>query len=376
MLERQRAVIVMGLGPSGLFLIRQLSQITEKIYAIGRDDDIGMYSRHVSKERRYWAATREKVQAAFARILEAEGEKPLLYISSDQYLTLLLEIGDDLGSFVELAGSDIDTLRLINNKERTVDFCREHHIQIPESFSFSQFEGMQTENFPVIVKWNEKVLGAGKNPIGKVKVCVDRAKFCALAQQIRQAGVDPSSIHVQTYIRGNNGCQYSVGGYYQDGMPLACMTVNQIRQYPQGISAMVQSAGGKLTEQLEKTSFAFARSVGFTGFLEMEYKVDAKTHIPYLLDINPRPWGWVSALGAAYTDFYKVLLGQRPASARQSVLWKSPMRCLLSVRNKKNVAPQEDATEYQRAWDIADPTDKVPGVMIYGMMVKKILGRR
>ena len=376
MLERQRAVIVMGLGPSGLFLTRQLSHITEKIYAIGRDDDVGMYSRYIVKERRYWATTKEEILAAFARILELEREKPLLYLSSDQYLTLLLEIEDSLESFVELAGSGFDTLRLINNKERTVAFCREHHIRIPESFPFSQFEEAQTQTYPVIVKWNEKVLCAGKNPIGKVKICADRAEFSALAQQIGQAGVDPASIHVQAYIQGDNAQQYSVGGYYQDGTPLACMAVNQVRQYPQGISAMVQSVEDGLTEQLEKTSFAFARSVGFTGFLEMEYKVDAKTHVPYLLDINPRPWGWVSALGAAYEDFYKVLLGQRPASARQPVLWKSPMRCLLSVRNKKNVAPRKDAAGYRRAWDIADRTDKMPGVMIYGMMVKKILGRK
>ena len=376
MLERGRAVIVMGLGPSGLFLTRQLSHITHKIYAIGRDDDVGMYSRYIAKERRYWATTREDVLAALARILEQEGKKPLLYISSDQYLTLLLEIGAELDPLVELAGSGLDTLRLINNKERTVDFCREHHIQIPVSVPFSQFEREQRQSGPVIVKWNEKVLCPGKNPIGKVKICADQEAFFALAQQIRQAGMDPATIHVQAYIQGDNAQQYSVGGYYQDGEPLACITVNQVRQYPQGISALVQSVEGALAEQLEEISLAFARSVRFSGFLEMEYKVDETTRVPYLLDINPRPWGWVSALGTAYDDFYKVLLGQRPDSARRPVRWKSPLRCLLSVRNRRNVAPQKGCVPFRSAWDIADRTDRRPSVMIYAMVVKKVLGRR
>ena len=375
MLERQRAVIVMGLGPSGLFLTRQLHYITEKIYAIGRDDDVGMYSRYIAKGRRYWATSKEDVLAAISCILQQEGEKPLLYISSDQYLTLLLEIKDDLEPLVELAGSGFDILRLINDKERTVEFCREHHIQIPESFSFSQFEAEEVQNYPVIVKWKEKVLCAGKNPIGKIRICEDQLEFSVLTQQIRQAGVNPCSVYVQTYIRGNNGQQYSVGGYYHNGVPLACMSVNQICQYPQGISAVVQSTEKELTEKLENISMNFAQSVRFTGFLEMEYKVDSTTQVPYLLDINPRPWGWVSALGAAYEDFYKVLLGQEPASTRQPVLWKSPLRRLLAFQNKKNVELTKNILGYRRAWDIADRADKIPSVMIYGMMFKKFLRR-
>lgn len=375
MLKQHQAVIVMGLGPSGLFLTRQLSHVTSNIYAIGRNDDVGMYSRYIAKERRYWATSREDILAALKLIVKLEGEKPLLYISSDQYLTLLLEIKDELEALVTLAGVDFETLNLINDKERTMDFCRNHHIEIPESFSFSQFEQMQEKAYPVIIKWNEKVLHAGKNPIGKVKICASQKDFSALAQQIREAGVDIASVHVQSYICGDNGQQYSVGGYYCEGVFLAGITVNQVCQYPQGISAMVRSVDNPLTKQLEKISLSFAQSLGFTGFLEMEYKVDMKTDIPYLLDINPRPWGWVSALGAAYEDFYKVLLDQRPSSYRRPVLWKSPLRYLLSVRNPKNVALKQDGIVYKKAWDIADHQDKLPGIMVYAMAFKKICGR-
>lgn len=373
MLDQECAVIVMGLGPSGLFLTRQLSRITKKIYAIGRNDDVGMYSKYIKKENRYWASKKEDVLCALSKILECEGKKPLLYISSDQYLTLLLDLGEQILQYVELSGSGLDTLRMINDKECTLEFCRKHNIQIPDSFGFVEFEKMKSKTYPVIIKWNEKVLRAGKNPIGKVKICEDSTAFSVLSEQIKKADVELSSIHVQTYIEGDNGCQYSVGGYYQNGVPLANIVVNQIRQYPQGISAMVLSTQNKITTQLEELSSIFAQSIGFTGFLEMEYKVDAKTNVPYLLDINPRPWGWISALGIAYKDFYKVLLGQKPCCERKPVLWKSPLRNFLSRKNKKNVPIGQDISEYECACDISDQNDKMPSVMIYWMMIKKII---
>ena len=44
-------VVVLGLGPSGLFLVRQLSKITSNIYAVGRYDDVGMYSKYLKKNK-------------------------------------------------------------------------------------------------------------------------------------------------------------------------------------------------------------------------------------------------------------------------------------------------------------------------------------
>lgn len=375
-MSKVRAVIVMGLGPSGLFLVRQLHHWTDQIYGVGREDDVGLYSRYIRKERRYRATTKEEVMRVFSQIFQESGEKPLLYLSSDQYLTLLLELGDQIEAYVELAGSGLDTLRLINDKERTVRFCRENGIGIPDSYEFASFMEADAPHYPVIVKWNEKTLCAGKNPVGKVKVCRSKEEFQTLFAQVKEAGVDPAALHVQTYIEGDNGHQYSVGGYYQDGTPLAMVAVNQIKQYPQGISAMVLSRNNDITRELEKRSRSFAENLKFSGFLEMEYKEDANSHDIYLLDINPRPWGWVSALGSAYADFYKVLQGERPSDQPKPVVWKSPMRCLLSVRNKKNAAKPSDLSGYRRAFDIYDREDRTPGVMIYAMAFKKLLGRK
>lgn len=107
---RDRSVIVLGLGPSGLFLVRQLHNITSKIYAVGRNADVGMYSKYIDPQRRYRAITKEEMVHALTDIRQKSNERPVLYISSDQYLTLLLESGIDWSEFVDIAGAGFDVL--------------------------------------------------------------------------------------------------------------------------------------------------------------------------------------------------------------------------------------------------------------------------
>lgn len=119
----------------------------------------------------------------------------------------------------------------------------------------------------------------------------------------------------------------------------------------------------------------FVKELCYSGFLEMEYKVDANSGEIYLLDVNPRPWGWVSILGAVYPDFFCVLEGKKPENKAQPALWKSPMRLLMSKKNTQNVEAKEDSRSYSITYDIKDSCDPKPSVMIYLMAVKKIMRR-
>ena len=88
-----------------------------------------------------------------------------------------------------------------------------------------------------------------------------------------------------------------------------------------------------------------------------------------------RPWGWVSILGAVYEDFYKVLENKRPESPKQNAIWTSPVRNALSSKNPANAETEQKALLYKKAADIADSKDRLPGLMLYFMALKKKLKR-
>ncbi len=370
--SRTGTVIVLGLGPSGLFLVRQLSKLTKKIYAIGRLDDVGMYSKHICKENRYYISSVSDLISVLKEITIRANERPTLFLSSDQYLTLLLSEDVNWDEYVNIVGSEISVLRLINDKQTITDFCKSHDILIPRSYALQDFRGLE---YPIIIKPNEKKLNPKKDPIGKFKVCHTKEEYECLLTELLAGNINPNEYHAQTYITGNNDQQYSVGGYYHDGEPLAEVVVNQIKQYPQGISALVVTTNDSNSQMVQDIAHKFVKELRYSGFLEAEFKIDQSTNTPYLLDINPRPWGWVSVLGSAFDDFHVVFENKKAKMPGHPVLWQSKIRRLMSFRNKNNSTRKLNESAYVKAYDIYDPEDKRPSKMIYVMAIKKLFKR-
>ena len=372
-MEREQTAVVLGLGAAGLFLTRQLHKITSKIYGIGRSDDIGMFSKYIERQRRYYTDNAKEIKRILTKINDENKQKPHLYISSDQYLTLLLESQIEWSKYAVLEGTDFKTLQIINDKEQIVQYCKAKGICIPESLSLREAEKRENLQFPVIIKWNEKKLNMGKKPVGKIKVCKSKTELETLCKEMDE--VDKSMFHVQKYIEGDNSYQLSAGGFYKAGTLLAGVVVNQSIQYPQGISACVYTQNGKYADAIQRIALEFAKGLSYSGFLEMEFKIDKNTNKCFLLDINPRPWGWVSVLGSAYVDFYRVLEGKKPQTNRESVIWKSHIRMFMSSKNRNNAKINELGNGYKKAYDIFDPLDRKPSYMIYLLMILKIFKR-
>jgi predicted ribosomally synthesized peptide with SipW-like signal peptide len=354
-----------------------LHNVSSNIYGIGRRDDVGLYSKYIERKKRFVAESLEDLLNVFQQIRDGEEGKPILYICSDQYLSLLLHANIDFEKYFTLAGSDFSVLRIINDKNSINLHCLNIGINIPFAISFEQAVQDPSLEFPVIVKWNEKRLNEKENPVGKVHVCDSREDLDKLNERLMSSGISTGDFFVQQYISGSNLLQHSVGGYYHNGEPLAQVVVIQNKQYPQGISAQVVMVPNEYedTTHLRQATNQLARSFNFTGFLEAEYKLDLLHNDIYLLDINPRPWGWVSLLGAVYPDFHLVFHDEKPSPVAPKAVWKSNLRCLLSAKNPNNPKISFDFKGYTKASDIYDPKDKMPSLMIYLMALKKIIKR-
>ena len=375
-MKKNQPVVVLGLGAAGLFLVRQLQNITDNVYAIGRSDDIGMFSKYIRKDRRYYTENDNEIKNIFKKINEINKEKPHLYIASDQYLTLLLNSSINWTEYVILEGSDFETLEIINDKENVLEYCIKNGIRVPESFPLAMAEKRGNSlHYPLIIKWNEKQLNVKKNPIGKIRICQSEKDFQNICHELHLKNISEAMFHVQTFIEGDNSYQFSAGGFYKKGELLAGVVVNQPIQYPQGISACVFTIQDEKANVIQNIVSKFAHHLSYSGFLEMEFKIDENTGEYVLLDINPRPWGWVSVLGKAYNDFYKVFEGEKAISHGRTVVWKSNIRILMSGKNKNNTKVAMPKNDFIKAFDLHDPMDKRPGFMIYFLSILKFFKR-
>jgi len=371
--------IIFGLGTAGLFLGRQLSKNCISVIGIGRSDDVGLYSKHIQG---YVAETKLEIDKVLNKIIKNESETPKAYICSDQYLTLLLEEYPEVFSMLDFIGCEIDVLELINNKSRISNYCNNIGINTPRTYEYREIINQDNLKFPLIFKLNTKELTISNNPIGKIKIINNSVELSKLMSELDNSSILKDDIMIQTYVQGDNSKQFSYGGFIREGQECAGIIVNQLRQYPQGISSLVvEVIDNNLRKQIMEIVNKFIKTINYSGFLEMEFKVS--NGVLYLMDINPRPWGWVSILGEKYTNFNLLFSTSEKTTLNRNenlCIWKSPIRNFISYFKGTNNAkiPKTIKGKCSRknlAYDIYDPDDIKPVFAIYMVGFQKIIKR-
>lgn len=362
--------VVLGMGPAGLFLARQLHKLGCPVGAIARPGDVGILSNTVSPEALKIATGLEEVCVALDAIAASNPERRLhLHIASDQYLTLLLQLDDFRLHSFGLTQDEINSFRHVNDKN-ALDGTLSALSLAPETYNASE---VPSDAYPCVIKWNVKRVGLNSQALPKINLVDSGEELTSLLSELKREGFSSTDVVVQRYIPGSNALQYSFGGYYSSGELLAGICVNQVRQYPQGISSRVVEAGGVESARVEEAARAVAHELSFSGFLEVECKVDRESGRPFVLDVNPRPWGWVSILGRKYPSFHRVLIGERPEPIERPVSWRTLPRDLLANANANNVhAPYRS---YLRCIDIFDWMDMRPFLGLGVVALRKMVQR-
>lgn len=127
---------------------------------------------------------------------------------------------------------------------------------------------------------------------GKLKVYVlaDAAALEATLERVRDAGYGGRML-LQELIPGDDTCGYVTTAYIDHTgtatlqatarMLLAIHTPNLLGNMALGLVSWYPEIAERVTTLL--------REIGYRGFATVDVKVDARTSLPYLLDINPRP---------------------------------------------------------------------------------------
>lgn len=93
----------------------------------------------------------------------------------------------------------------------------------------------------------------------------------------------------------NNNKSISYGGVWNSGNEIASVIVDQIRQYPQGITSNIkQASDAEDIDVIRKTISKIAENTLLHGFIELEFIKNESGLYP--IDLNPRLWGWSNFL--------------------------------------------------------------------------------
>jgi|GEM_PF-4733639 len=95
---------------------------------------------------------------------------------------------------------------------------------------------------------------------------------------------------LQPFLSEKEYSQIAIAGYF-DGNPGSMIAVEQRNHYPKGISAFVINRTVEHHDIIGRIS-EYLNEIKYNGFIEMELKKHKVSGEFYLMDINPRPWGW------------------------------------------------------------------------------------
>lgn len=216
----------------------------------------------------------------------------VLFHTNDALLEPIARAADSLSSRLHLTTPLWETTRIAYDKRVTYHFAKELGIPCPLTAAPAGPDELRAiaeqVTYPVLIK--PAVMHAFyARTKRKVYLARDAHELIAIYNDLTDLP-DQGAIMVQEIIPGPPENIYSYCSACHNGTPLVAYVNRHLRQIPMDfgkVATLVESAEHPTVAALAVRLLA---ALAFTGPSEIEFKVDARTGEPKLLDMNPRLW--------------------------------------------------------------------------------------
>jgi len=287
----------------------------------------------VSAERRSLAGrsrfTRSQHRVASPLSDPGRFVEELAAVAAERGTEVLVPIGEAsalgvLGARNRFAGvcvpfPSIDTYRAVCDKERVLAAARKLGMAVPAQHaaaSRAELEAFARASlqYPLVAKPARSVAGAASDGLQKLRVrhVPDAAALAELASTLPDAAFP---LLLQQRIVGPGTGIFLLRW---DGALRAVFAHRRLREKPPSGGVSVYSEGVVADPELVERSLRLLEAFDWQGVAMVEYKRDAATGVPYLMEINGRFWGSLQLAIDSGVDFPGLLLdcalGRPPAT--------------------------------------------------------------
>ena len=193
------------------------------------------------------------------------------------------------------------------DKSRVLAAAARHGIAVPRqlvlesSSDLTRLDGAL--NFPLVVKPSRSVADAGSTRLKSGAAHArDRTALNAVLGRIPAAAYP---VLLQERVVGDG---IGVFVLLWDGQLRAAFAHRRIREKPPSGGVSVVSESIALDPELLARSVALLRDFDWQGVAMVEYKLDRRTNVPYLMEVNGRFWGSLQLAIDAGVDFPNLLV--------------------------------------------------------------------
>lgn len=320
-------IMILGLTPQGLFLLREFSRAGLKVIAVGCNTHVGMKSRYGTK---ILIRDFHELEHIFNKYLHKD---IMIHVASDPFLNYLVDMcpqrTNNYMFFPNYGGAYVFT-----SKIRTEDLAKNLGIPCPVSFRLSEIpDKSYAHTYPLIAKWNRKY---GNEEFKTIIIHSEKE-----LESFKNTHGNNDEIILQNYIPGGHNADISYGGFFQNGKELFHIVVQQKRQYPKGLSSFVEEYEGEHSEKVRNMSRLLMKKTAYQGFVEAEYRINEDEGQVYLIEVNPRVCGWIKIVKKKFDIVWTDLSKIPRTNSEKSVSWVNLVRDARSILNTALTKPHQ-----------------------------------
>ena len=286
---------------TALYVIRSLGRrgvrITVAERAMSRADDLGGLSRFVS--RRVVVPDNTRDPQAFGDALLAEaGNHDVLFPVGMHSIEVVARRRAEFEDRTRFLLAPWETIARADYTATLLEVAEAAGIPQPPRFRLRDHASLEqmarVVTYPAIVKTGIEGTLA---PSARYRVVRTPAELVDAYRALSAHTPEPI---VQQIIEGETVAYEAL--HDEEGREIAGFCHRRLREYPLtgGPSTYCESLRHEAVEEYGRR---LLKALGWRGLAMVEFKMDARTNTPMLMEINPRPWGSMALPIRAGTDF-------------------------------------------------------------------------
>lgn len=225
-------------------------------------------------------------------------------LPADHFTTISVSrFQDRFPSNVSVLAVEYETLRTVEDKERLLSIADDIGIPIPATYRPASLDELDdiavTIEYPAVIKYNK---GAGAAGVQYVDSPAE-LRSAYQASEEAMTHIDGDWPLVQEYIPGET---HDVNALFVAGEPRAVFTARRTSTFPRSGGRAVITESTYETELIEYAT-RLLEHLDWHGIAEVEFKLDARTGQPTLMEVNPRIWGNIDLSIQAGVNFPALL---------------------------------------------------------------------
>ncbi|WP_421918792.1 hypothetical protein [Marinifilum sp.] len=350
-------ILIVGAGPQALFLVREFSRLNYHVIVIGRKNEIAMHSKYAEKK----VICSEEQLVLELNALANIHPKLKAYVASGFYLAFMMNHFPSFFQLFRVMPEHKASIDQLMTKSKTYKLAKNGKVLFPNTHLLIDVEIQKLVNqlnYPQIVKWDRDIYLFSK-PSFKTQLVRSVAEMIALLKALGEQ--EKTSLIAQDFLGANLKCNFSYGAYVQEGKVKLDICVNEVRHFRSGVSSVVEEYNGTYANEIKRQSEAILHQTQFTGFLDVEFKV--KEGKIYLLEVNPRPFGFIKIMKKKYPDLIAYVMGHKQEVNKNPnpVKWMNVLRDIILVFKNPSEGIHmlkvlfDFNTRTFDVWDISDP---------------------